>query len=182
MRIRYNLDIRGMGLAKIQAIKMIRIVTGMGLKEAKILMERGDASLAGEREIPSLRSDEEELQLIAGDLDRTARTLERQGVRFNLDLAISAEIGNFTASMKRDLKFDRDRFYGFRNLMRKLAEIDRRSEERAFESGPVSITAMSHEDGGVSWTCHFDQGRPFRGTGLKELEDLLVSAGEIWWG
>lgn len=79
--------------------------------------------------------------------------------------------------------FDRDRFYAFRNTVRYDAEIRRRHAEHSFESGPVRIEAISYMSKDVSWVCWFDGGiRAFRGSGLQQLEDLLVMAGEIWWG
>lgn len=89
MKMNYRLSIPSYGNAKISAIKLVRIVTGMGLKEAKILVEEGGASLAGER-----RPDEESLRLMAADLERTATALEEAGGVFSLSLSISAEIGN----------------------------------------------------------------------------------------
>lgn len=168
MKIKYALTIKKPNAAKIQAIALIRGVTGMGLKEAMEVALAGDVDLSGERNLDQGGVYKLENARIF------ASVLRHEGAE--VELAIHG-----MPEPPAPVKFDQDRFYAFRNAMRHAAEIQRISVTREFVSGPVSISAMSHEDG-VSWACWFDGGRAFHGLGLLALEDLLVQAGEIWWG
>jgi hypothetical protein len=103
MKIKYRLTIPAApGSAKLMAIRLIRIVAGLGLKEAKDLVDGCPMTTTGEREIPTLRADDEEMRLFAGDLERTVRWLEREGCRFALSLAVETEIGNLLPAERKE--------------------------------------------------------------------------------
>ena len=92
MKIRYSLKIQNPTVAKLHSIILVRLVTGMGLKEAKIMVEDGDVEVIGERTEHSLRPDTEDLKLLADSLARTREILEAKGVVFTLSLSVSVEV------------------------------------------------------------------------------------------
>jgi hypothetical protein len=164
MKITYRLEIGSAAVSKLQAIILIRSVTGMGLKEAKEIADWGGRiELAGNRELEDL--------WMASAMERAKRAAD-QLRRDGSDVMVAIS-GPASPS-----PFNRDRFFAFRNAAAADAEAGVFTERR-FSSGQVSITAMNHADGGISWTCRFDGGREFRGITLFALELLLEQAGEI---